>query len=112
MNFRTGDWEEAGKAPARILQEQYREINHTNCCGLHQEASPRGAGDALWIYPTGPQAPSVLTAPHTHIHTKPPCVQLLVHTSDNSSESQLWLMASEHAQKASKNLQAREKPQT
>ena len=57
------------------------------------------------------QAPPALFASHPHI--LPPCGHLPVCTPNGGLESELWQMASEHAQKASLNLWTRERqPQT
>ena len=86
MDFRTGDWEESG-TPDRVLGGCWRNMVHTvqwtpprnhKLLGMHHSGSPQLVH----------KHPQLLAQLYTHM--PPPCVQLHVCTSDNSSGETEW----------------------
>lgn len=110
MSWITRRQDETGWAAAVILGRHFRDTHPAGCItdSIKKPTDRQLEILSLWIPPTGPQALPMLRVPHAH--TPPPHRWISVCAPDGG-ESKLCQTASEHMQKASQNLWAREQPQ-
>lgn len=96
-----GDW----GAIDRMLRGHLREADSTNCIAESIKRCPPINCWGHWFMGT-PYTPYI-THRHRHTHSLCGCFPM---DTPYGSKSKLWQIASEHAQKTSQNMQAKERP--